>query len=73
MKTSIRYYRVARRQISFVKFILEAYDNLAVLTTIDPYQALVQVAIAPGCETLVAGIMNSFADEISVVMVDKPV
>lgn len=60
-----------RCQISYVKFILEAYDNVAVMSTLDPRQGLVQVAIAPGCETLVKGIMNSLAAErLYVVAVD---
>jgi hypothetical protein len=59
-----------RSQISFVKFILEAYDNVAVMSTLDPRQALVQVIIAPGCETLVDGIMNGLGGEVGMVPVE---
>lgn len=70
LKTTRRCYRVDRCQISFVKFILEAYDNLAVMSTLDPQQAVVQVIIAPGGESMVDGIMKSFAGEFEVVPVD---
>lgn len=69
-KTTRRRYRVDRSQISFIKFILEAYDNVAVMSTIDPRQAIVQIAIAPGCETMVKGIMDGFSEEFEVVPVD---
>jgi hypothetical protein len=35
--------RIAPNRIHFLKFILEAYDNLAVLSTIDPQQGLVRL------------------------------
>lgn len=63
METIYRCYRVDRRRISFVKFILEAYDNVAVLSTLDPRSGVVRIAIAPRCESLVDGIMKSLAAE----------
>ena len=68
-KTTIRCYRVDRCQISFVKFILEAYDNVAVISTLNARQAVVQITIAPGCESTVDGIMTSLAGEFEVVPV----
>ena len=44
------YYRVDRRQIAFIKFILEAYDGLCVMTTIEPYRGIIALNVAPGCE-----------------------
>lgn len=61
---------MARCQISFVKFILEAYDNVAVLSTLDPRQAVVQVTIAPGFESMVDSIMTSLGGDFDVVPVD---
>ena len=71
METTKRCYRVDRCQISFVKFILEAYDNTTVMSTVDPRHAVVQVTIAPGCETMVDGIMTSLAGDVGVVPVDS--
>jgi hypothetical protein len=64
-------YRVDRRQISFIRFILEAYDNVAVMTTLDSREAVVQISVAPGCEAMVAGIVGSFADEFDMIPVDE--
>lgn len=71
LETTRRRYRVDRCQISFIKFILEAYDNVAVMSTLDPKQALVQITIAPGCETVVDGIIKSLAGEFDVVFLDQ--
>jgi hypothetical protein len=54
-----RRFHVARQQIGFVKFILEAYDNLATVSTVDARSAVIEVAIAPGCESVVDKIMDS--------------
>jgi len=70
VETARRIYRLDRCQIGFVKFILEAYDNVAVMSTLDPRQALVQVLIAPGCETMVDEIMTDLGSELGVVAVD---
>lgn len=69
-ETTKRCYRLDRCQIGFVKFILEAYDNVALLSTRDPRQGLVEVMIAPGCEALVDGIMSGLAEDIDLVSVD---
>jgi hypothetical protein len=53
-KTTVRrYYRIDRRQIHFLKFILEGYDGVAVLRTIDPQKGLVVLQIGPGCQSIV--------------------
>ncbi len=72
LETTKHRYRVDRRQISFIRFILEAYDNVAVMTTLDSRKAVVQIAIAPGCEAMVAGIVDSFAGEFDMIPVDDP-
>ncbi len=72
LKTTIDYYRMDRRRISFVKFILEAYDNMAVLTTLDAAQAIVKVTIAPGCEKIVRDILSGFRRDFDIAPMDRP-
>lgn len=72
MKTTQRIYRMDRRQISFVKFVLEAYDNMAVVTTLDARHAVVRITIAPGCEGVVKEIVDDLADEIAIIPLDHP-
>lgn len=58
MKTIKKYFRIDRKEICFLKFILEAYDGIATLTTIDARQGIVLLRIAPGCEDEVETILQ---------------
>ncbi|MDJ0815142.1 MAG: DUF4911 domain-containing protein [Desulfobacterales bacterium] len=49
-QTTRQHFRVDRREIAFIRFILEAYDGVAVVKTLDPEVGLVEFQIAPGCE-----------------------
>ena len=57
-------YRVDRRKIAFIRFILEAYDGLAVVTTLDAEAGLIEFQIAPGCEQDLAMILQDLNQEI---------
>ena len=41
---------VAPNEIHALRFLLEGYDGLAVVSTEDPRLGLVRLSIAPGCE-----------------------
>ncbi|HDL08151.1 MAG TPA: DUF4911 domain-containing protein [Desulfobacteraceae bacterium] len=58
MKITKRYYRIDRREICFLRFILEAYEGIAVLTTIDPALGIVMLTISSGCEKDVEMILH---------------
>ena len=59
-----RCYRVDRREIAYLKFILEAYDGLAVVSTLDSQAGVVVVHIAPGCEQDVEKIVADLSRDI---------
>ena len=65
-RTTRRYYTVDPCHISVIKFILEAYDNVAVVSTVDGWRAVIAVAIAPGCETLVDAVMADLARSVPI-------
>jgi len=50
VETVKRYYRVDRSAIAYLKFIIEAYDGIATLRTLDPAMGTICLSIAPGCE-----------------------
>ena len=47
MKMLHKEYRVDRTRIGFIKFIFEAYEGIAVITTLDAQTGHVRMAIAP--------------------------
>ncbi len=53
-----------RREIFFLKFILEAYDGIATLTTVDAHQGIVLLRIAPGCEDEVETVLQDLKKDM---------
>jgi hypothetical protein len=64
LKTKRKYLRVDRREICFIKFIFEAYNGIATITTVDPDQGIVLLCIAPGCENVVEMILQDLKKDI---------
>lgn len=70
MRTVRQYYRVDRRRISLIKFIFEAYEGLAVVTTLDAGAGLIVLSIAPECESLAAAVMTDLGKDFLIEPVD---
>ena len=45
---TVRYFRVARRELVYLKFILEAYEGMSTLSTVDRSGGIVRLAIPAG-------------------------
>ncbi len=71
METTKKYYRVDRREISFLKFIFESYDGITMLSTIDPDLGIVEFRISPGCESDVEMVLNDLQKNIIIEPVIK--
>jgi hypothetical protein len=50
MKMTHAYYRVNPGDICFIRYVFEALDGLAVITTVSPEKDTIVIRIAPGCE-----------------------
>lgn len=70
METITKYYRINRKEISFLKFILEAYDGLAVVTTLNSLEGIISITIAPGCIQDAEEIIQGLKNEIMIEKVD---
>lgn len=64
METIRKIIRVDRREICFLKFILEAYDGIAAMTTVDARLGIVLLQIAPGCEKEVETVIRDLGRDI---------
>jgi len=64
--TAKRYYRIDRGQVHFLRFILEGYDGVAVLETLDPEEGLVVLHVGPGCESTVDMIIGDLQRNIRI-------
>ena len=45
-----RYFRVAHRDMVFLKFILEAYEGMNVMSTVDNRDGIIRIAVMEGFE-----------------------
>jgi len=61
-----RYYRVERKDISFLKFIFEAYDGIAVITTVDRPEGIIMFRIPPGCENDVDTVLQDLGKNMMI-------
>lgn len=66
MRTVPYYYRVDRRDIAFLRFIVEAYEGIAVLSTVDQYKGLVVLHVPAGCEDSVIGLMTDLSSQMRI-------
>ncbi|MEW6669639.1 MAG: DUF4911 domain-containing protein [Thermodesulfobacteriota bacterium] len=44
-------FRVNRKDIAYLRGTVESYDGMAVVRTLDPSVALIEMRVSPGCET----------------------
>ena len=72
MNTTKQHYRVDRRHIIFIRFIFEAYEGVAVVTTLDAAAGKIVLSVSPQCENLAACIMRDLGRKFLVEANDQP-
>ena len=68
MKSTRHIFRVERRDISYLRYTLESYDGMAVVRTLDPHGATIEVTVSPRCEDLVFELIDSLVHEEGILM-----
>jgi hypothetical protein len=58
METTRSNFFVDRKEISYLRWIIESYDGMAFLKTINPHDALIELEISPGCEKIVLELLD---------------
>jgi hypothetical protein len=66
METTKHIFRVDRSEINYLRITIESYDGMSVVRTIDPNEALIELQISPGCETLIFELLNSLIENESI-------
>ncbi len=52
-KSTVRFYRIRPEEIHYLTFIIEAYEGLAVVSTIDRKAGIIKLEISPGQEDII--------------------
>lgn len=55
----VRYFKVGRRDLVFLKFILEAYEGMSTLSTVEPHGVIVRLSIPVGFEADMQSLLDS--------------
>jgi hypothetical protein len=64
MKIMIKkWFKLKRHDIAPVQFIVEGYEGMATVTTIDSHAAIIQISIMPDFVQEIAGVMESLKNE----------
>jgi len=67
-----RYYQLPRAEIAWLRFILESYDGLAFVHTLDSRAALVEVAYPPSRRNDAEALLESLCRESDLQPIPPP-
>jgi hypothetical protein len=73
VETHKRYFRVTGRDLVYLKFILEAYEGLATMSTADKANGIVSVTYSDCFAATVDALLTALSGEISLSEVNSPV
>ena len=65
MKTTNIFYRVNPPDIFFIRYVFEALDGIAVITTLPADKQVIVIRVAPGCEEDVHDVIESLSKTVS--------
>ena len=71
MRSVRRVIGLERRHINYVRSTVESYGGLAVVRTLDPHGASIELLISPGCEDLVSKLLESLTKEDGIALVPQ--
>jgi len=60
-----KYFRVSGKDIVFLKFILEAYEGMNVMSTVDNGAGIIRIAVMPGFERDMDALLAELSGSIS--------
>lgn len=67
-----RFFRIARADMAYLRFIVESYDGLVFLRTVDGRQGVVEVSCHPSCGREAESLLRALAAETGLVEVAPP-
>jgi len=65
-----RFFRVDRRDMVFLKFILEAYEGMNTMSTVDNRGGIIRIAIMPGFEADMDGLLAELGTRVQMEAVE---
>jgi hypothetical protein len=66
------YFKLKRKDIALVQFIIEGYEGMATVTTIDPHTAIIQISIIPDFISDMSAIIKDLKNKYKMEEVNYP-
>ncbi len=66
----VRFFRVGRRDLVYLKFVLEAYEGMSTLSTVEPKGVIVRLSVPSGFEEDMRKIIGELSREIPLTEVE---
>ncbi len=63
MNTTRILLEINRKDINYIRITLESYDGMALVRTLDPKVAIIEVYIAPKCEKIIKDLIDNLIDK----------
>jgi hypothetical protein len=60
-----RYFKVRHRDMVYLKFILEAYEGMNVMSTVDNVAGIIRIAVMEGFETDMDGVLAELGRQVA--------
>ena len=60
-----RYFKVRHRDMVYLKFILEAYEGMNVMSTVDNVAGIIRIAVMEGFEADMDGLLAELGQQVS--------
>ena len=65
-----RYFKVRHRDMVYLKFILEAYEGMNVMSTVDNVAGIIRIAIMEGFESDMDGLLAELGRQVTMEAVE---
>lgn len=62
----VRYFKVGRRDLVYLKFILEAYEGMSTLSTVEPHGVIVRLSIPAGFEADMQSLLDALRADMPI-------
>lgn len=67
-----KYYKLRRKDISLIQFIIEGYEGMATVTTVEPQTAIIQVSIIPDFISEMKNVINDLKNNYEIEEINYP-
>lgn len=67
-----KYFKLKRKDIALVQFIIEGYEGMATVTTIDSQSAIIQISIIPDFISDISAVIKDLKNKYKIEEINFP-